>query len=228
MLNADSRTLKKPSEAQSRRDPADDPDRGRLILDRADDGHEAVDGARGECTPQLLDEVARLGLLSRERDQREREEEERDEGEEREVGDHRREMRSTVCEELGDDAGARRRRVYGSGPVVALPGHGCRPSPRRPDRDLRADRGGRPGRRRRLRHRLDARGRGRRQVARRGSRASSSPPRTMCARNPVRSRSSRSKGRPTTARSSSAQGRPAPRRRGDEAPSRPSASSSTT
>jgi len=75
MLNADSRTLKNPSAPQS-----------------------------GDGAPQLFDEVARLRLLPGEGGQREREEQKGDEGEEREVGDHRREVRSTVCEELGDDA----------------------------------------------------------------------------------------------------------------------------
>ena len=97
--------------APEERDPADDPDRRGLVLNRADDAEEAVDRARGEGAPQLLDEVARLRLLPGERGQREREEEEGDEREEREVGDHRREMRSTVCEELGDDAMHARRSV---------------------------------------------------------------------------------------------------------------------
>src|SRR6185503_16886028 len=90
--------------APEERNAADDPDRRRLVLDRLDDGDEPVDRARGKGAPQLFDEVARLRLLPGEGGEREREEQKGNEGEKREVGDHRREVRSTVCEELGDDA----------------------------------------------------------------------------------------------------------------------------
>ena len=72
----------------------------------------------GNARSDLLDQVARLVLLAREREQREREEEERDEREDGEVGDHRREMRAPVGEELADD------RVHGEGVygrVLGLP-----------------------------------------------------------------------------------------------------------
>src|SRR5262245_65732230 len=67
------------------------------LVDAADD---ARDRRAREDLLQLLDEVARLGLATREAEQAECEKGERNEGEQREVGDHRRQVRPPVGEEL--------------------------------------------------------------------------------------------------------------------------------
>jgi hypothetical protein len=86
MLKADSRTLKKPREAQSSPMPP-------MI-----ESEVAWEGAA-----ELLDQVARLALLPGERDQRQREEEERDEGEQCEVRDHGGQVSAPVGQELAQD-----------------------------------------------------------------------------------------------------------------------------
>ena len=81
---------------------ADDPERGRVLLDRRDDRAriESID-VRRERPLQLPDEEldSSAGLVH-EPEQREREEEQRHEREQREVGDHRGQVRAAVGEEL--------------------------------------------------------------------------------------------------------------------------------
>ena len=81
MLNADSSTLKNPSEAHEP-DRADDAEARRLLLDSSTTSM-MVDRRGGERAPQLLDQVVRLARLAGERREREGEEEERYEREER-------------------------------------------------------------------------------------------------------------------------------------------------
>ena len=82
---------------------ADDPERGRVVLERLHDLDQRRHRALGERVAELGHEVARLVRAAREAEQRERQEEERHEREEREVGDHRREVRAAVGEELRDE-----------------------------------------------------------------------------------------------------------------------------
>src|SRR6478672_4044675 len=90
MLNADSRTLKKESDDQTRKAAPRIPIEVALLWI-----------VRITLTIlELGDEVARLVHPARQPEQREREEEERHEREQREVGDHRREVRAPVGEEL--------------------------------------------------------------------------------------------------------------------------------
>ena len=208
MLNADSRTLKNPSAAQRRAMPPMIPIDVAWSWIGFDDGDEAVDRARGEGAPQLFDEVARLRLLPGEGGQREREEQEGDEGEEREVGDHRREVRSTVCEELARRCDARRGSVGrgrdGRGSACgSLPPHERGSSSRRSHRDLRADRvSGARGPRRLPSSPRRSRTTERRSRSRRPPRSCSQPP-TTSAPSLARSRSSRWRARHSTAPSSS-------------------------
>ncbi len=82
---------------------ADEAELARVVLDRPDEPHDVLDRRLRERLLDLADEEARLGRLSRERQEGEREERERHEGKQGEVGDHRREMRAPVGEELLDE-----------------------------------------------------------------------------------------------------------------------------
>jgi len=97
-------------------DAADDPQRRCVVLHPVDEREDALDGAAGECVSELLDEeVRRVGAVG-EAEERQREEHEGHEGEQREVGDHRGEMRPAVGEELrreGSLADAHERSLHG-------------------------------------------------------------------------------------------------------------------
>src|SRR5581483_10840958 len=145
------RALEHAEERQRRpeQEPApDEAERGRVVLDRADRAQDRRDRGARERLLQLADEE-RVGVgLVDEPEQREREEEQRDERQEREVGDHRRQVRAAVGEELAEDAPHARQyaRTHGRGP-----------GDRRDDRDLAAGEIGRGGRRRQLGGRLERR-----------------------------------------------------------------------
>ena len=68
---------------------------------------------RREHVAQLRDEVGGLVGPAEEPEQRQREEDERHEREQREVGDHRRQVRPAVGEELGERLSHRREYVPG-------------------------------------------------------------------------------------------------------------------
>ena len=82
---------------------ADHAERRGVVLHRAHDADDALDGARRERLVQLGHEVARLVGAAGEAEEREREEDQWDEREKREIGDHRGEVRPSVCEKLAED-----------------------------------------------------------------------------------------------------------------------------
>ena len=105
MLNADSSTLKSESEHQSRNEPPMMPSVAALSLhgvDRASTIWATELDGKIRCSSR--DERARLVGPAGKPEQREREEGQGQEREQREVGDHRREVRAAVGEELGEGA----------------------------------------------------------------------------------------------------------------------------
>ena len=71
--------------------------------DLGDRVEDVLDRVLGERALELFDEIARFVLLAGEGEEREREEEKGDEREDREVRDHRRQVRAAVGEKLSDD-----------------------------------------------------------------------------------------------------------------------------
>ena len=103
MLKADSSTLKSEREVQPTNTAPITPSVAALSwTDRTTLRIPSTELA-GERLVQLGDQIARLVGPSPEPEQGEREEEQRHEREEREVGDHRGEVRPSIGEELAED-----------------------------------------------------------------------------------------------------------------------------
>ena len=100
MLNADSSTLKRDSEVQSRKTQPIRPSVVALLVIASYDLHDVVDPLRREEALELLHQVARLLGAAGVAEHREREEDQRDRREQAEVGDHRGEVGAPVGVEL--------------------------------------------------------------------------------------------------------------------------------
>jgi hypothetical protein len=80
----------------------DDPQRRCVRRDLVDGIDDRGDGLAGEDLAQVAYEQAALVLAAGQAEQRERAEDDRHEREQREVGDHRRQVRAAIGEELLD------------------------------------------------------------------------------------------------------------------------------
>ena len=130
MLNALSSTLNSESDDQARKSPPTRPSAAAFCwMARTAVRIESTD-VLGKTFDELADEERVLVGLVDEPEQRQCEEEERHEGEEREVGDHRGEVRSAIGEELGDHRPHLRGSMLGS--------DGREPRDQRAHRDLAA------------------------------------------------------------------------------------------